>query len=217
MPALRGLMSGHKIENCGKQDPQPPESQLVEAARSGDPRAFAELCQRYGGMLKGEIFRIVRHREDAEDVLQETFLSAYQHLHSFRGASKFSSWLMKIGVNSSLMLLRKRKKRFQVVSDQVRDEGRSFEITDIRDPGPDPEQLYIWHQSQQKLRVAIKKLPPRLNRAIALYYGNDRGLKNAAKTLGITEAAAKSRVMRARSLLWRRLFRQGLSDGDRHL
>lgn len=186
------------------------DDQLLSEAKVGDQQAFAELCLRYRGMLMSTIYRILQNREDAEDVLQETFLKAYQHLHSFRGTSMISTWLMKIGMNSSLMLLRKRKTRFEFFSDRARDEGQGFEIASLRDLSPNPEQVYMLHESRQRLRVSIKKLPPKLNSAIALYYGNDHDLKSAAKTLGITEAAAKSRVMRARSLL-RRLSKQALT------
>ena len=87
-----------------------PDDQLLSEAKSGDQQAFAELCLRYRGMLMNRIYRIVRHPEDTEDVLQETFLKAYLHLQSFQGACSFSTWLVAIGTNTSLMLLRKRKK-----------------------------------------------------------------------------------------------------------
>ena len=177
------------------------EDQLLSEARSGNQRAFGELCVRHSVMLKQRIFRIVRNFEDAEDVLQETFLSAYRHLDTFRGTCKISTWMTKIGINMSLMLLRKRRIRFEFVSDQVGDEGQTFQIADIRDPAPNPEQLYRSDESRQRVRFAIEKLPPPLHWAMALYYGNDHGIESTAKTLGITVAAAKSRMMRARNRL----------------
>ena len=85
------------------------ESILVAQAREGDMRAFSDLVRRY----EGKIFRLANHitqnREDAEDVLQETFLKAYEHLPGFQGNSKFYTWIVRIAVNESLMKLRKRK------------------------------------------------------------------------------------------------------------
>src|ERR1043165_5898298 len=85
------------------------ESELVEKARGGDTAAFAELVRKY----ERKIFRLAKHitqsQEDAEDVLQETFLKAYSHLDGFQGQSKFYTWLVRIGVNEALMKLRKRR------------------------------------------------------------------------------------------------------------
>jgi len=77
-------------------------------------------------MLRQRIFRIVRNREDAEDVLQETLLSAYRHLDTFRGTCRVSTWMMKIGINTSLMILRKRRSVPEVISEQVSEDGRDL-------------------------------------------------------------------------------------------
>ncbi len=88
-------------------------------------------------MLMNRIYRIVRHPEDTEDVLQETFLNAYQHLQSFRGACSFSTWLMAIGKNVSLMLLRKRKMLRKNTCDVVAEDGETL-VMEWRDTAPDP-------------------------------------------------------------------------------
>jgi RNA polymerase sigma-70 factor, ECF subfamily len=99
-------MSTNVLLDFRSHHPQPSDDQLLSEARSGDGRAFAELCQRYTGLLKQRISRIVRHREDTEDALQEIFLNAYRHMHSFRGNCSFSTWMVKIGINTSLTLLK---------------------------------------------------------------------------------------------------------------
>jgi RNA polymerase sigma-70 factor (ECF subfamily) len=152
-------MSTNVLADFRVQPPEPSDEQLLSEARSGDGRAFAELCQRYTGILRQRIFRIVRHREDAEDVLQETFLSAYLHLDSFRGACKFSTWMTKIGINNSLMFLRKRKSFSSTISDGVTDDGQRFEVPQIRDPHPNPEQRYMMYQADQRVKRAIRRLP----------------------------------------------------------
>jgi len=153
----------------------------------------------------GKILRMVRHREDAEDVLQETFLRAYQHLHSFRGECKFSTWMMKIGINASLMWLRKRKFLLRTTCDVVTFDGQTVREREFRDHKPDPEQRSISDQTHEQLSLAIQKLPPYLRSTIELRYGKECSMKDIAETLGITQAAAKSRMLRARNRLRRTL------------
>ena len=187
------------------QYPQPSDEQLLAGARSGDGPAFAELCQRYTSLLKRSIFRIVRHREDTEDVLQETFLKVYLHLDSFQGKCSFSTWITKIGINTSLMFLRKRKPVLKHVSEVVTDDGQRIETLEFRDPSLNPEQRYIAYQTYQKIKRAIRKLPPRSGSMVDLYYGQEYRLKEAAQALGISDPAAKSTVLRARNFLRRSL------------
>jgi RNA polymerase sigma-70 factor (ECF subfamily) len=165
-------------------------------------------------MLKQRILSIVRHREDAEDVLQETLLSVYRHLNSFRGKSRFSTWIMKIGINTSITFLRKRKTVFKHTSDVVTENGERFETPEFRDPQPNPEQLYMMRQTLQRVRHAIRKLPPGLHGVVDLYCRRDRSVKDAAKTLGITEDVAKSRMLRARRLLRRSLRIRSFRDEE---
>jgi DNA-directed RNA polymerase specialized sigma24 family protein len=87
------------------------DNDLVLAAQSGDHEAFAELCWRHAQSARQRILGIVRHREDAEDALQETLLSAYANIGRFRQSSKFSTWITAIGTNAALSVLRKRKSR----------------------------------------------------------------------------------------------------------
>jgi RNA polymerase sigma-70 factor (ECF subfamily) len=156
-------------------------------------------------MLKQRIFRIVRNREDAEDVLQETLLSAYRHLDTFRGTCRVSTWMMKIGINASLMLLRKRRSLPEMIPEHISDDGRRFDSPHFRDPGLNPEQRYMVDQTLRKLNAAVQLLPPRTRGLMDLYYRKERRVKDAAAILGITVATAKSRLLRARHTLRRSL------------
>ena len=196
-------MSTSILEQFG-QHPHPPDDQLLSQAKSGDQQAFAELCLRYRGMLMNRIFQIVRHQEDAEDVLQETFLKAYQHLQTFRGACSFSTWLVAIGTNMSLMLLRRRKTLRNNSSDVVTEDGDTL-VMEFRDPSPDPEQRYMMLETSQKVNNAVRRLSPQVRNLMEMYYKSELRLKDAAKILGISEATTKSRIMRARRILRRSL------------
>jgi RNA polymerase sigma-70 factor, ECF subfamily len=198
-------MSTQIFEHIVAQHSQASDEQLLFKARSGDQGAFGELCSRYTGMLKQRIFRIVRNREDAEDVLQETLLSAYRHLDTFRGTCRVSTWMTKIGINRSLMILRKRRSMPEIISEQVFEDGQRFESPEFRDPGLNPEQRYIADQTIDKLRSIMRRLPAHLRSVIDLYCMKELRLKDAAAILGITEATAKSRVLRGRKRLRRSL------------
>jgi RNA polymerase sigma-70 factor (ECF subfamily) len=188
------------------QHPQPSDDQLLSEAKSGDQQAFAELCLRYRGLLMNRIYGIVRHPEDTEDVLQETLLKAYQHLQSFRGACRFSTWLVAIGTNTSLMLLRRRKTLGMNTCDVVAEDGDTL-VLEFRDPAPDPEQRYMMVQTNQKVNRAVSRLSPRLRNLLEMYYRSDLRLKEAAEIFGLSEATTKSRILRARRML-RRFLKQ---------
>lgn len=205
-------MSTNILTQFMPQPQQLSDDRLLSEAKRGDRQAFAELCQRYRGILSQKIFRIVRHREDAEDVLQETFLSAHRHLDSFRGESRFSTWIMRIGINRSLMLLRKRRTFSEVASEIVTDDGSGFETPEFRDPGLNPEQRYIANQTLDKLRSALQQLPPHMRTVMDLYCMKELSLKDAAAILGITEATAKSRMFRGRNRLRRSLSTRRILD-----
>ena len=197
-------MSTSTIEHFGLQHPQPSDGQLLSEARSGNRQAFGELCLRYSGMLRHRIFQIVRQQEDAEDVLQETFLKAYQHLQTFRGACSFSTWLVTIGTNVSLMLLRRRKTLSKNTGDVLTEDGETI-VMEFRDPAPDPEQRYMMFETSQKVNHAVRKLSPQHRNLLEMYYKSELRLKDAAQILGISEATTKSRIMRARRMLRRSL------------
>ena len=114
------------------------ETPLVARAREGDARAFGELVKQY----EGKIFRLAQHvtqnREDAEDVLQETFMKAYEHLDQFQGNSKFYTWIVRIAVNQALMKLRRRKTDRSVSLDEAIDTGEDTVVREIAAWGEDP-------------------------------------------------------------------------------
>ena len=205
-------MSTQIFEHSVAQHSQVSDEQLLSRARSGDQMAFGELCLRYTGVLKQRIFRIVRNREDAEDVLQETLLSAYRHLDTFRGTCRVSTWMMKIGINTSLMVLRKRRSTHEVISEQVFGDGQRFESLEFRDPGLNPEQRYIADQTIDKLRSIMRRLPAHVRTVMDLYCVKELRLKDAAAILGISEATAKSRVLRGRKRLRRALSTKRIPD-----
>ena len=177
---------------------QASDEELLAAARSSDERAFSELSARYRNSIHNTVSRIVRHREDAEDVVQDTLFKAYTHLEYFRGTCRFSSWLTRIAINSALMLLRRKRSRPEVSFDQRGNEDRNWEIREVPDPSPNPEQTYETRQSRDILSRAITRLSPACRRVMTQYLAHGQSLQQIADTVGISVAAAKSRLLRAR-------------------
>jgi RNA polymerase sigma-70 factor (ECF subfamily) len=173
---------------------------LVLAAKSGDTTAFVELRRRHATKVLRTIYRVTRNWEDAEDALQDSFLQAYLHLNKFENRSTFASWLTRIAINSALMILRK-KRPYEISIDDTRagfEAGDKWELRDLRD---DPEARYVQIERNEKLRSAILRLRPNLRDVLELQQTQEFSVKELAQVLGISSAAAKSRVLRARTAL----------------
>lgn len=171
--------------------------ELLAAARFSDGRAFVELSGRCADSVHSRVFRILRNREDTEDVVQEALFKAYTHIGEFRGSCTFSTWLTKIAINSALMLLRKRRSRSEVSFDQPGD-NQTRAIWEFPDPYPNAEQVYAKRQIIDLLSHAIKRLPSCYRSILESHHGREQSVQETADALGITVAAAKSRLLRAR-------------------
>lgn len=181
------------------------DADLVSAARGGDQQAFEELCRRHSTSLKRRIRQIVRNREDAEDVLQDTLVRAFSNLVGFRAQCSFRTWVMTIATNNSLMLLRKRRTRPETGFGFITAEGRAVEILQVSDPNPNPEQHYAKKQASQRLCQAVNLLPQGFRVLVEFHHQDELTIVDAANAIGITVAAAKSRLLRARGKLRRSL------------
>jgi RNA polymerase sigma-70 factor, ECF subfamily len=174
------------------------DESLVVAAQDGNINAFAELRDRHFRTLLRTTYRITRNWEDAEDALQDSFLKAFTHLNSFEGRSTFSSWVTRIAINQSLMILRKRR----TINDQSIGAGDdccgSNDRWEMRDVREDPEHLYVRHERSELLRGAIRRLRPCLRNALELQCTQEYSIREIADALGISSAAAKSRLLHAR-------------------
>ncbi len=197
--------------NCARRYAEVSDDELITAAQRGDQKAFVELCGRHSGVTKTKIFGILRNREDAEDALQDTLLRAYTHLASFRRSCTFATWLTAIGVNSALMILRKRRVRKETSgSTSSRDTG-TVELEEFVDRSPGPEAIYLRQQAILLVRREVKKLHPILRSAVDHYYGSECSLEETARAQTISVGAAKSRLARGRGKLRSSLAGYGIS------
>jgi RNA polymerase sigma-70 factor (ECF subfamily) len=190
------------------------ESALVAKAREGDLAAFNELVNSYSR----KIFRLAKHitqnDEDAEDVLQETFLKAFEHLGNFQGQSKFYTWIVRIAVNESLMKLRKRKSDRSVPLDEPVDTGEDTVVREIAVWDENPEQKYSREELGQILDEAVQGLRPAFRTVFVLRDIEELSTEETAEALGISVPAVKSRLLRARLQLREKLTRFFKRKGD---
>lgn len=190
------------------------ETALVAQARGGDNGAFADLVRRY----EAKIFRLAQHitqnREDAEDVLQETFLKAYEHLDQFQGNSKFYTWVVRIAVNQALMKLRRRRTDKSVSLDETIDTGEDTITREIAAWDEDPEQQFSREELSEILDSAIESLAPTYRSVFLLRDVDDLSTEETAEALSISVPAVKSRLLRARLQLREKLSRYFKRKGD---
>lgn len=190
------------------------ESVLLAQSREGDTGAFAELVRRY----EGRIFRLAQHitqnREDAEDVLQETFMKAYEHLDQFKGDAKFYTWIVRIAVNQALMKLRRRKTDKSVSLDEQIDTGEDTIVREIAAWDEDPEQRFTREELHGILDRAIQSLDPPYRSVFILRDIDELSTEETAEALGLSVPAVKSRLLRARLQLREKLTRFFKRKGD---
>lgn len=190
------------------------ESALVDRAKAGDAAAFTALVNQY----ERKIYRLAKHitqnDEDAEDVLQDTFLKAYEHLDGFQGNSKFYTWIVRIAVNEALMKLRKRKGDRTVPLDEPVDTGEEMVAREIAVWDDNPEERYSREEMQEILDRAVDSLKPDFRTVFILRDIEELSTEEAAEALGISVPAVKSRLLRARLALREKLTRQFKRKGE---
>jgi RNA polymerase sigma-70 factor, ECF subfamily len=174
---------------------------LVAAARSGSSAAFAELREIYARRVYQKVLTITKNREDAEDALQDAFLRAYMALHTFEERSSFYTWVMRIAINSALMILRKRRLHPEVSFDSTGETDEAISGFDFKDIGPSPEHICVHRQSYAYVVRSIWKLQPRLREVIEMQMMDNCSIREIAQALAISEPAVKSRLSRARARL----------------
>lgn len=190
------------------------EGALVAQAQAGDQSAFTALVREYERKIFRLAKNITQNDEDAEDVLQETFLKAYQHLGGFEGNSKFYTWIVRIAVNEALMKLRKRKGERFVSLDEPLDTGEEEVKREIAVWEGNPEQRYSSEEMQKILNDAVQSLKPDFRTVFQLRDIEEMSTEEAAEALDISVPAVKSRLLRARLALREKLTRQFKRKGD---
>src|SRR5271170_5236674 len=178
---------------------------LVHASKNGDVAAFEQLVKRYDRKLFRIAQSVTHNREDSQDAVQETFLKAYQHLAEFRGDSQFSTWLIRITLNQSLMKLRKQRAIREVSLDEdFQADGDTLPM-EVVDWAPNAEELYSVSELRNILIKNIEDLQPILRTVFVLQDLEGLSTDQTAEVLNLSQSAVKSRLWRARLQLRERL------------
>ncbi len=180
------------------------DSQLVVLAQSGDNEAFAELIERHQTICRRLALSILKNAEDAEDEVQNALWKAFEHIGQFQQDAKFSTWLSRIVVNQCLMRLRKDKRARMVSIDEPVSAEDNMRL-DLPDHNLTPEQALGQTELGAVLQTEIRRIPPLLREVIILRDVEERPMEEISEKLGISVAAAKSRLLRARLELRERM------------
>lgn len=188
------------------------DESLVRAAKQGEAHAFGELCDRHRRKIYRTAYRIIRNHEDAEDAVQDSFIRAFMHLGEFDERAQFSTWLVRIAINSALMILRKKNQKRDVSLDQAATEEKSEMPLQIPDSRPNPEQHFLRTERRRIVGHAVGKLRPRVRRVLQICQLEECSVKETAYKLGISTSATKSLLLRGRASL-RKMPMMGLVGG----
>jgi RNA polymerase sigma-70 factor, ECF subfamily len=185
--------------------PRKGDMTLVAAAKNGNRKAFEILVERHQQRIFFVARRMTRRREDAEDVVQQSFQKAFTHLRTFEGRSAFSTWLTRIVITEALMFLRRSRGFREVLIDDLNGNEETTTVLEVPDSSPDPEAIYSQRERVDMLSLAINELPAGVRRAIQLRELDERSSEETARIMGISVGALKGRMFHGRRKLRERL------------
>ena len=193
------------------------DSELVESFRAtNDTAAFIELTSRYTQKVHNLAMRITRIEEDAEEILQDVFITVYNKIQSFEGKSAFSSWLYRLTANTSFMKLRKRRQHAAISLDDL-GAGASEGLANSRSDSCDINYLTSRHELRKELEAAIEELPDEYKVIFILRDVDGLSNQEVGEVLDLSVPAVKSRLHRSRMMLRKRLqaFYDDFTSSDR--
>jgi len=185
---------------------EPSDTELIESAKSGDRNAMAAIVTRYENRVYRLAIKMVKNEPDAEDVLQETFITVIRKLDSFKGDSAFGTWLFRVATNQALMLLRKRGRLRERTKEMDTEDGLELPAN-TQDWSLNPTASLMHGETIREMDVAIARLPESLRSVFLLRDVEGLSAIETSEVLEITIPAIKSRLHRARMQL-----REDLAD-----
>ncbi|MCA1932560.1 MAG: sigma-70 family RNA polymerase sigma factor [Calditerrivibrio sp.] len=183
---------------------------LIDKVLNGDASAFEFLILKYQKNIYGTVFNIVKEDELTKDIVQESFLKAYENLNSLRSREQFYPWLKKIAINLSLIKLDRNKRYVDMYRDDKEEDDFFF---NNQTDESNPEQELLTEELRRYVRKFVDSLPEKLRRVIILREVEDLSYEEIASILNIPVGTVRSRLFNARQIIKDRLLRQGLADG----
>ena len=185
------------------------EVDLVLAAKHGCAQAFEILVVRHQQRVLNVARRFTRIREDAEDIVQQSFQKAFVHLHKFEGKSSFSTWITRIAINEALMLLRRGRGLREISIDDTNGDEETALHLHIADSRPGPESAFLQDERKRILSAALNELTPRTRKTVELRELDELSTEEAARAMGLSVAVVKGRLFHGRKKL-HKVLRAGL-------
>ncbi len=175
-----------------KQMEQKDDIYYIEKVKSGETNAFSYIVEKYKEIVFSIALKVLKNREDAEELAQESFIKAYNSLHTFKGNAKFSTWLYRITYNSCISEIRKRKMNFASTSEiEIKDESEELNLDGI--PAENRAQV---------IKQALDQLPEDEYTLVLLYYFEEQSIEDIGKVTGLSESNTKVKLYRARKKLY---------------
>lgn len=175
---------------------------LVENAKKGDQKAYAELLGRYRDAIFYMLLKMVNNTSDAEDLTIEAFGKAFKNIHQYTPSFAFSTWLFKIATNNCIDFIRKRRGNVISLDQSLNHEDSSAPSAHIQSDTPDPETHMINQQKIKLMREVVNKLKPRYRRLVELRYFSEYSYEEISVELGLPIGTVKAQLFRARELLY---------------
>ncbi len=203
-PKKRPAPSPAQIKTERRQESRTEDTQLIQLALAGEEQAFGKLRQKYQNAIYNLIARMIRDRQEVEDLTQEAFIKAFTSLETFNDEYAFSTWLYKIATNNCIDHIRRKKlQTFSIDKPLASKDGEySFELPDT---SFEPDRDLIDEQRTALLKKAIESLPPKYRRVIELRHVEEREYQDIAKILDLPLGTVKAHIFRARELLYKYL------------
>lgn len=171
------------------------DTYYIERILKGETECFACLIDKYSRQVYSLIVKIVRNREDAEELCQDTFIKVFRTLSSFKGKSSFSTWIYRIAYNTAISETRRRKQEFLSIEEEQLTNVSEEEVSDALGRTSNEEQLHC-------LDIAMEKLPPDERALISLFYMKEKTIEDVATITGFTESNVKTKLYRIRKKLY---------------
>jgi RNA polymerase sigma-70 factor (ECF subfamily) len=173
---------------------------VISRALKGDQNAYTELLKKYKGAIYSFIFKMIPEKEDAEDMVQETFIKAFSALPTFNNEFAFSTWLFKIASNNCIDYMRKKRLKTYSINKPIESKD-GFVIQDLPDPLINPEMEYIESERLSNIESAIQKLPKKYRSIIIMRHKEEKSYEEISAELNIPIGTVKARIFRAREKL----------------
>ena len=186
------------------QDSQDQIRKYVKQALSGDEKAYEALLNRYRNGIYNMIYQMIKNKEETEDLVQETFIKAFNSLESYNDHYAFSTWLYKIAFNNCIDKIRKRKLKTYSLNEPVQlHEGEVQQ--EIRDDSNTPDKSLLYAEEKKRIQESIDALPPRYKEVIVLRHQEEQSYEEISEKLDIPLGTVKARIFRAREMLKKQL------------